>query len=213
MAIEEEGSVLMDCEYRSNPLCSKLAQEGDCALCGKCWIRRYAKGQWLQRRYWGDDLAICLDGMMAMGELQDGHLITRGLACGGFILNYGVISDRLPRDYVEESLFCVTDCVVASFPPDIVGALMRDDIGFVRAVMGICLENCSRVTLPLFRSVGNGDAYEAIRYICLFCREHGIPQLTHEQIALVCNRSRPTVTKELHKLLRNEPEIFQTNRG
>lgn len=56
--------------------------------------------------------------------------------------------------------------------------------------------------------IGRGDVYSAVRYVVKFCRDHGIPPLTHEQIAMVCSRSRPTVTSTLHQLIKKEPELF-----
>lgn len=58
--------------------------------------------------------------------------------------------------------------------------------------------------------IGHGDVYSAVRYVVKFCRDHGIPPLTHEQIAMICScsRSRPTVTSTLHQLIKKEPELF-----
>jgi len=49
-----------------------------------------------------------------------------------------------------------------------------------------------------------------VRYIVRFCHDKGLPHLTHGQIALLCSRSRPTVTSTLHHLIKNEPELFHS---
>ena len=50
-----------------------------------------------------------------------------------------------------------------------------------------------------------------MRYILEYQRAHDIPYLTHEQIALVCNRSRQTVTTVMRQLLDKDPELFGEN--
>lgn len=63
----------------------------------------------------------------------------------------------------------------------------------------------------MLRSLGFGNAEESVRYILEYQRAHDIPYLTHEQIALVCNRSRQTVTTVMRQLLDKDPELFGEN--
>ncbi len=59
-----------------------------------------------------------------------------------------------------------------------------------------------------FQEIGGGDALTKVKYLMRFCREHGIPQLTHAQIALATGLTRPTVTKTIHNLIKIQPELF-----
>lgn len=106
-------------------------------------------------------------------------------------------------------ILCMSDCTVAVFDADTIQDLWEKDIDFVKLVYQNLLVHCGEEKYQFLRTVGSRDSFSAVRYILSWCQEHQTPPLTHEQIALMCNRSRPTVTEVIHTLLTKEPELFQ----
>ena len=164
------------------------------------------------RKYWEKELALCVEGLMINGivDQQQGRLITNGMKSRSYFISFGDSILQMPEEYLNESILCMTDCRVAVFDPEYTKELFETDLEFVKAVFRQSMCACSHGTLPMLREVGNGDAYAAVRHVCAFCVHHGVPIPTHEQIAMICNRSRPTVTKIMHDLVQREPELFDS---
>lgn len=200
----------MSCPYSVNSFCSGLEPELRNMMCAHCHIKRFSKGQWLMRKYWADELALCVDGLLVCGVMdqQQGKFISSGMMSRSYFVSYSDCIFALPEDYLNEFMLCVTDCHIAVFDKAFVRHMYDTNLSFVRDVFSQSLCACSHGTLPMLREVGNGDAYAAVRYVCSFCKHFGIPILTHDQIAMICNRSRPTVTKIMHELTQKEPELF-----
>lgn len=200
----------MTCPYRENGFCSLLSEEDRAALCRHCHIRRYAKGQWLARKMWGDSLVLCVEGLMVFGNMDEkrGRLVTNEIMGRGVFPSTGNCSGGVLHAVSDRNILCMTDCVVAEFEPDYIARMFESNIAFVKVVFRICMQACCNDSIELLNAIGNGDAYAAVRYVCQTCKKYGVPVLTHEQIALICNRSRPTVTETMHLLIKKEPELF-----
>lgn len=200
----------MTCPFSENSFCEGLSEELRARLCNHCCIKRFAKGQWLMRKYWENELALCVDGLLINGivDQQQGRFITNGMMSRSYFVSYGNYAFHFPDNYLNESILCMTECQIAVFDLEFIRELFETDVEFVRAVLSQNLCACSHGTLCMLREVGNGDAYAAVKYVCGFCKHHHVPIPTHEQIAMICNRSRPTVTKIMHELTQKEPELF-----
>ncbi len=199
----------MGCAYQSNTFCSRLDEETRKQLCVGCHIKQYARGKNLLSGYWKNKMALLLDGMMVMVEsdVEDpSKTIANGLASGGDLIS-GLVC---PQSTVgPRTTICLFDCTVAVFDERCTAALLESNVAFIKEAYTNCLHSCSQERAAMLRDVGCKDAYTSVRYVVHYCREHGLPPLTHEQIALVCNRSRPKVTAVLHELIRKEPGLFQ----
>lgn len=202
----------MSCPYAHNAFCRSLSPKTRAQLCACCSIRKYAQGQHLDEDYFAHLTMLTLDGMIAKMELDPitQKPVTTGIGTCGTLFSIGdlvsvpeIFSDK-PRDTL-----CVTEVTAAIFDMDVVRHLYQTNIEFVHKVFDNVFIYCLLEKTVMMRDIGRGDVYSAVRYMVKFCRDRKLPQLTHEQIALLCSRSRPTVTSTLHQLLKNEPELFQ----
>lgn len=191
-----------------NAFCRSLSEELRAQLCREVRVETYLKSQRLQDTRWrSGDLVLLLDGLMAVTrpDARSNGAVTTNLLSGGDLV-CGLVK---PSESVgERVLVCVTDCVAAVFDRRVAKKLQDSSLEFNRVSYENCLRSCSNEREELFREVGVGDAYAAVRYVVRFCVERGIPDLTHEQIAMLTNRSRSTVTEAMHRLLREEPALF-----
>lgn len=203
----------MSCPYASNPFCAALTDETRAQLCAHCQMRKYAKGQRINYRYFDRLVAILLDGLMVFGEADpnnSGKFVTSGLSsCGGVISPGPLIGGVWDAPTADRDILCPFDCTVAVIDTDFALSLFEENVSFIKTVYENIIEHCCHEKQRFFQGVGGRDAYAAVRYVVDYCRRKHIPPLTHEQIALLCNRSRPTVTENMHLLLRQEPELFR----
>ena len=202
----------MSCPYAHNAFCSSLAPATRAQLCAHCSIRKYAQGQHLAEPYFAHITMLTLDGMIAKLELDPTTQkpTVSGIGTCGTLFSTGDLFP-LPEAFsdVPRDTLCVTDVTAALLDMDFVRHLYQTDLEFTHRLFENIYVFCLREKTFMMRDIGRGDVYAAVRYIVKFCHDRGIPQLTHEQIALLCSRSRPTVTEMLHQLLQQEPELFQ----
>ncbi|MDO4548415.1 MAG: hypothetical protein Q4D04_09975 [Clostridia bacterium] len=201
----------MGCDFLSNPFCAGLPDELRAMLCPVCHIKRYAQGQYCSQEYWKNTFALLLDGLMIMGDVDPatGRILTNGIASRGTLISDGgLITGALAQAIEDRSVLCLLDCSVATFSSVEIGRIFKSNMEFAVHVFENCMQNCSVEKSDMMREVGSKDAYAGVRYVIRYCRRHNIPQLTHAQIAMICNRSRTTVTEIMHKLIRAEPELF-----
>lgn len=201
----------MICPYQSNSFCHALPDSLRESLCVRCRLRRYGKGQRLNYHYWEKLFAILLDGFMIFGDIDAGEkLSVSGLAASGNVLSPGPLINVWNMPTSNRDILCMSDCIVAILDFNTVQELFEKDITFVKAVYDNILEHCCAEKHRFLQNVGGRDSQAAVRYVIDWCQRNRIPTPTHEQIALMCNRSRSTVTETIHTLLIQEPDLFQT---
>lgn len=202
----------MNCPYEDNSFCKKLSAQTLSGLCRHCTHKKFAQGQQLSETYFSRKMILVLDGMLTKMELDPTtqKMTTSGIGSCGSLFSLGDLlpaSALIPED--NRTSICVTECTVASFDIQYAHQLFDTNIEFVRNCFENTFQFCVREKAIMMRDIGRGDVYSAVRYVVKFCRDHRIAPLTHEQIAMVCSRSRPTVTSILHQLIKKEPELFQ----
>ena len=208
------------CRFAGNDYCATLPEELRVRMCEHCHIREYPKGTVFPVTKWRDRLAVLARGITMLGQFPDLErptaCRTAGIATTGTILSLGglITHENCPRDLAEldayrmgEENICLLDTAVAVFDVEFVEELYRTDIAFVRSLLANTSWMCG-IEGELFHRE-QGSARSSVRYVVHLCKRKGLPQLTHAQIALICNRSRPVVTQELHRLLVEEPELFE----
>ena len=201
----------MKCPYQENDFCKQLSPETRAQVCAHCTIKKFAKGQHLAEPYFFDKFLIVLDGIITKMELDPStqKMATSGIGCPGTLFSIGDLfpgpSDINPD---HRTSICITDCVIASIDMKFIHQLFSTNVDFVRITFENCYLYCIREKAVMMRDIGRGDVYNAVRYVINLCRTRRLPLLTHEQIALICNRSRPTVTSTMHQLIKQEPELF-----
>lgn len=202
----------MACPYAENPFCRSLPEKLRAALCAMCHVKRYARGQCLRENYWAGYLSLMLEGMAAEVEQSDadGRLLATGLCAAGDFFNMdGLFSLRKEaRGEALRDTFCMTDCALAVFPVDGMLALMDEEPQLTRLLLKNCVTRAMPEKKAMLRSLGYGSAEESIRYILEYLQRNEVGYLTHEQIALLSNRSRQTVTLTLKALTEQSPELF-----
>lgn len=199
----------MDCPYRNNAFCSKLTQQQRAALCdGHCHLRTYGKDQRMSYRYWENAVAVLLDGMMVFGEFDPkGKYSTIQMGGPGEMISPGELVDVWHESYSDCEALCVLPCTMAVLDADVARRLFDTDIDFAKLVYHTMYTSAME-SYQAVKSIGSRSAAEAVRYILTWCKRNGIPEPTHEVIAMLCNRSRPTVTVAIHELLMSNPELF-----
>ena len=203
----------MTCPYSKNPFCSAFSAKLRDQLCACCHIKHYAQGQWLSHAYFKRDFALLAEGLMVYTQSGDKpqSTVTCGMISGGAIIRADAVLQIKPSSEEVWEIFCMKDCFAAFLDVETVQRLYREEPSFQSRVIDTCFTTCTFEVGRMMREVSGGTAYSAVRYVIKFCRDHGIDQLTHDQIAMLCNRSRPTVTNALHQLIRNEPELFHSS--
>lgn len=206
----------MDCPYGENLFCAGLPRALREGLCAHCSIRQFRKGQFIFQQYWQVTPALLLSGLMVFGnEDPEGHarIISNGAATPSSILSPGALIDIWDTPSGRREVLCLTDCAAAIFDGDYAKHLFDTDITFAKALYQNILQHCSLDKVAYVKNVYEADASAAVRYVLQFCRAHGVTGLTHEQISILCNRRRPTVSKILTQLSRDEPALFRAADG
>lgn len=211
----------MACPYEDNLFCKSMDLSTREQLCAACHIRTYPKGMVFSQRKWHDRLAILAEGLTAIGSFE--HIgkpstcRTSGIASTGSILSLGSASlmeqspiyapyTSVTEDFFDSDNVCVLDSAVAVFDNEAVSHLFAHDINFVQNLMLNLRYRCGMETGQFVFYQSN--AYQSVRFVVDYCNRHNVPELTHAQIALLCNRTRPVVTKTLQRLVVEEPELF-----
>lgn len=200
----------MDCPYKNNPFCSALSSQTLSQLCDHCTHKKFAQGQQLSESYFTRKMILVLDGMLTKMELDPltQKMTASGIGVCGSLFSVGDLLAASASPTEDRTSICITECVIASFDIQFAHYLFDTNIEFVRNCFENTFHYCVREKAVMMRDIGRGDVYSAVRYVVKFCRDHGILPLTHEQIAMVCSRSRPTVTSTMHQLIKKEPELF-----
>ena len=186
----------MVCPYSSNSFCSRLSPELKGMLCECCSKTHYPSGNVLSKHRWRDRFTLLLDGFIISVDPNanaDGKFIPLELIGNGRFGEYLLLSDSGQRGRHLRQ---------------------RPDRGAVQRQYRLCqgdvrwIHSRYNEMAMAFQEIGGGDALTKVKYLMRFCREHGIPQLTHAQIALATGLTRPTVTKTIHNLIKIQPELF-----
>lgn len=199
----------MNCPYAGNAFCAALTEPTREALCRGCSLRRYPKGYSFSLRDVSEGLHLTVEGLVVHEKAQPGETSrdkTLAVIIQGSLCRLGKDSpfclDRTHR------LYCMLDTTIASFSNEAVERMKRADFSFSDALYSNLKDFVVFNIAGFLEHVGFGDAEDAVRYMIRFLGKHGIRDLTHEQLAQLCNLRRPTVTKVMQNLIRNEPELF-----
>ncbi len=174
-------------------------------------MRRYGKGQRMNYRYWENTFAVLQKGLMVFGEFDEaGKFVTLQMAAHGMLISPGQLMDIWSDPSAESDVLCLQPCTVVVMDTEAVKVLFDRDIAFVKHVMG-ALYFSSMESYSAVKTIGGNSTYDAVRFILKWCREKEIAALTHEMVAMLCNRSRSSVTVAMHEILKNEPELLFAN--
>jgi hypothetical protein len=180
-------------------------------MCEHCRIRTLNRGQLLNVNYWDGSFVVLVRGLLIAGYDETGdEMFVTGFASNGAIVGNSKAFKNLKTDLQGRLINCITKCTTAVFNEDFVYDLCKTDPDHQLGTY-ILLSSLKTYWVEkedITRTVNGKDARAAVRFVVKYCNDHQIPQLTHEQIALMSNRARPTVSKIMQELLRSEPELF-----
>lgn len=204
---------MTDCRFQSNQFCAKLSSELREELCGMCSIKRYARHQCLMQSYWDGKMVLLLDGMMVCGQRdpETGKFLTTGMAHAGTLVSTDRLFEEgsIPKSISNRDIICMFDCAVASFESGRIKLLLERYPDLMRLAFSSCLTVCGHEKNAMVHAFSSSNVSDSVRYVVKYCRDHRLPQMTHEQIALISNHSRPTVTRSMQDLVKSEPELFR----
>lgn len=199
----------MNCPYADNAFCAALSEPTRAMLCRGCSLRRYPKGYSFSVRDVSSGLYLTVEGLAVYEKASPGE-DSRGKTImpivSGSICRQGKDSP-FSLDSAHR-LYCMLDTTIASFSNEAVNRLKRADSSFIDTLYSNLMDFIVFNSTGFLEHVGFGDAEDAVRYMIRFLGKYGIRDLTHEQLAQLCNLRRPTVTKAMQNLTRNEPELF-----
>ena len=178
------------------------------ALTKSYTIRLYKKNTVLDAYAIQSAVCLLIDGLLIATQSMPGdeeRRVTTDIFTGESILTLTPGAQRTPNPI--EKYVCVTDCAIVFLDNAVYEHYFATDIAFVHAVFDHLLAFSAKKT-RLVRDIAFADAQTAVRNVLAACRENHLPRLTHEQIALLCNLRRPTVTSMIRKLQRTNPELF-----
>lgn len=200
-----------DCRRFNSAFCAGLSKQIKRQLCAICRIKRYARGQILRERYWANCVSLILSGLIAEVEPPQASKrpLVLGIASAGDFTGLEAVMD-LSKEQAEDEKdsYCLTDCTVAVFSAPDFKALMDSSMELTQHVLQNCLQSGVFERGRMLRWLGYGSAEDSVRYVLHYLRRHGIDYLTHEEIALITNRSRQTVTSILKTITQEEPALF-----
>lgn len=201
----------MGCRYQDNYFCRHIMTDTVRPfMCKACHLRSFAKGQLLTINYWSKAFTVLVDGLLVVGyqDHTSDKLFVTGVNSSGGIVGAAKLFPNCPTDMTDRIVHCVTRCTTAAFNDYAYEEALKDE-AFANNVIRYCFQLYWYEKEDFIRAIGSRDTTASVRYIVKYCTDRGIPALTHEQIALMCNRARPTVTNIPHELTLEEPELFQ----
>lgn len=201
----------MPCSYSGCVFKRNLSDVQRDSICDICHIKRYAKGQFLRESYWANSVTMVLEGLMLEVEQRAGEQTSvTALNSVGSFLNLGDLFGGIDGCGIDDfkDTYCATNCAVAVIRSSELAEQMRADPEIEHALLKHCVLRTIPERRELLLNLGFGDAKTSIRYVLEYLKRYGIAYLTHEQIALICHRSRQTVTSTIKQLQREEPNLF-----
>lgn len=200
----------MNCPYASNAFCAALTEPTREALCRGCSLKRYPEGYSFSVREFSSGWCLIAEGFLIYEKARPGARAsgkTIDLPVRG---SFGCVENTSPFCFDDSHrLYCMKDAVIATFNGQAVERLKRVDRAFSDSIYKNLLNFTTLNHLRFLEHVGFGSAEEAVGYVIGYLGGFGIRNLTHKQLAQICNLQRPTVTRVMQNLTRSEPELFQ----
>lgn len=201
----------MNCPYSENCFATALQTESARQkICTHCKLKSLSKGQLITVGYWSDAFTVLVDGLIVAGyqDYEDGQYLVTGMVSSGAIVGNANLFPDIPLEMFNRHVYCVVKCMTAVFDRDFIRELMTEYPAMEKHIMHQSIKVYWYEKEAFIHAICGRDTYQAVRYVVKYCNERKISPLTHAQIALICNRARPTVTNVLKKLVQKEPDLF-----
>lgn len=187
-----------------NNFCSLLTSEQRELLCEYCIRTTWRKGQEIsvdmQKKY-----AILIEsGLLAcMTSILRGDIRTTALYVSADFLAYFAFSSGSIEPFSPGTVTCIKDSDVILFPMEKVRSLFMDNPEIAKYMI-LASNNQILRTQTYLHFVLQQNAYEALRYLLSFCKQHNVPRLTYDELAKISNLHRVTVTRAMKDILRSD---------
>lgn len=192
----------MENTYQNNLFIQSLPKDIRKSLDNKYTIRKFPKGYRFSVKDMSSLLYLIVDGLIVYSRSDDSAKEIKTIEIAG----PGSLSFLSEKSVFctdgSHCLYCMLDTAIAVFDQGTVKRLKERDGRFAECMYDNLMNFVVKNDLAYYEKVGIGSAEEAVRFILDFCKEYRLPQLTHEQIAILTNRRRPTVTKVMNRILK-----------
>lgn len=205
----------MNCPYADNYFCKNIMTDQiRPSMCKACRLRSFAKNQLLTIHYWSRAFTILVEGLIVAGYQDDcsDKLLVTGIASAGDVVGAAKFFPDCPSEMTGRIVHSVIKITTAAFDDGVLDEAL-DDKAFSDNLIRYLFRLYWYGKEEFIRAIFARDVNTAVRFVIRYCVDHGIHNLTHEQIALICNRARPTVTNTLRDLTLEEPSLFANWQG
>ena len=195
----------------ANPFCSRLSQETRELLCARCLKSTFAEGTTLVG--FSERPFVILEGVVLVETdgkptslLVPGTVATTPKFTPERYQDLIASEESAEEQYLESRSHFLTPATFAYFSNRAVMELM-DDNAFLRLLYEFDISQLNQASI-FQRYLYQKPAEESIRYVLRIAKKYGLSGLTHEKIARISGRRRPTVTQVLHRIAIGEPELL-----
>lgn len=190
----------MGCE--ENRFCKSLDPEDRKMLCGICEKTRFEKGCVIDQEKFETHVMLILKGAMVTIKASSGKNQFIYIPCDIHGHEYLFNSNRIKySDYGILQAF--RDMEVSWLPTAELSELFMTRPGIAKALfMNVSVSDDRKAYHRLMVSMEN--SYNAVLYMMLFLKRHGIHNVSHSELAFLCGLNRVTVTRTLKVILSTE---------
>lgn len=202
------GEGVMECELADNRFCRSLTEEHKRLLCGRCRHKKYPAGTRLPLAHWERGVVILAGGLTVLLRSDSAGANIEPSSqymTAGSLISWGFGKARPSNEpYVGCDVLCLRDCTFAMLDVEETDYLKKHDTSFLMAFMSeaSCLTG-RFISYNLCR-----NTYEKVCLVLRDCKEAGITDLTHRELAVICGCSRSLVTKAIQQAIAERPDLF-----
>lgn len=201
------------CEYGA--YCSFCGESGKSSVCGDCRKTAYpAGGMILYEDMVGRPMVLLSGALGSFGAARDvlddncdSSVVRFILTRGAFINNDVLWTNEIRPGFELSGIICLTDCTIARIDKAAARRAFEESPETARAVMQSIAGSWLDAVL-LASAFRNHGVYEGVRDLLLFLSGKGVV-LTHQQISMISNHNRPSVTKAIGELRLKEPDVWR----
>ena len=202
----------MSCSH--NAFCRRLSAETRRELCGRCNRRLLKAGSVQSYGDYRQSCVLILDGVFATracGANRDfeGDEPAFFIGFPGFVGNLDVSLELNDKDEAFRHLDIeyLTDTRIATFDPKAVRDLYDSHRDFSDAVTWSLLK-CAQSSMQFTAMLRANYTYRGLLHLLRMLGESG-QYLTHQQLAIIMNRDRTSISKATSRIRREHPETWE----
>lgn len=194
-----------------NPFCGALPPELREQLCTHCTKTTFADQTEVhidRKHVW-----IVIDGLFCslLETDQPNSLIVPGTVILNPWFSQFVLTDlKIDIEAYEEASYrvnykCLSNMTIAMFTNEYIFEMLDNNIFLKQLFFNIMATDATATTYANY--LYQHSAKESIEYVLRLAKTHSLGPLTHRQIAFLTNRNRVTVTRVMHEIALENPDL------